>query len=71
MEQINIPILKSCPFCGGKACIFVDSGVKVYCTSCGCETPTYRDEKSPNGEPCGNAVKSVVVKWNRRKEMEI
>lgn len=71
MEQINAPILKNCPFCGGKACLFVDSGVRVYCTSCGCETPTYRDAKSPNGKPYGNAVKSVVEKWNRRTEMEL
>lgn len=71
MEQINTPILKNCPFCGGKAYLFVDSGVRVYCASCGCETPTYRDAKSPNGKPSGNALKSVVEKWNRRTEMEL
>ena len=71
MVRISTFDLKDCPFCGGRACIFVDSGVKVYCTSCGCETPTYRDTKSASGEPFGNTVRSVVEKWNRRTEMEL
>lgn len=53
----------------GRCTVF--AGVRVYCSSCGCETPTYRDAKSPNEKPYGNAVKSVVEKWNTRTEMEL
>lgn len=37
MESIN-SILKPCPFCGGKAVLFVENGVQVVCLSCGVRT---------------------------------
>lgn len=32
--------LKSCPFCGGDARLFVNNGVEVQCTKCGIHTET-------------------------------
>ena len=32
--------LKPCPFCGGKARLFVSNGVRVLCTKCGATTWT-------------------------------
>lgn len=34
-EQV---ILKPCPFCGGKAVVHVNDGVRVVCTECGAKT---------------------------------
>lgn len=42
MESIN-SALKPCPFCGGKAVLFVESGVQVICLSCGVRTSSKTD----------------------------
>lgn len=57
--------LKDCPFCGGKAYLFVNDGVRVLCGTCGASTNTLVDEWY-GGEPNGSAVKAVIEKWNRR-----
>ena len=35
--------LKKCPFCGGKAAVFVHNGVKVLCLTCGAQTDSHVD----------------------------
>lgn len=42
MKSIN-SVLKPCPFCGGKAVLFVESGVQVICLSCGVRTSSKAD----------------------------
>ena len=34
----NMDELKKCPFCGGKAAVVVNDGVKVMCITCGAQT---------------------------------
>ena len=57
--------LKPCPFCGGKAVLHVNSGVCVICTKCESKTMTLADGQY-GGRYSGDAVKSVIEKWNRR-----
>ena len=57
--------LKKCPFCGGKAALFVHNGVKVLCLTCGAQTDSYMDFMMRTGH-CSNAVKKVTDAWNRR-----
>lgn len=55
--------LKPCPFCGGKARLFVSNGVRVLCPKCGATTRILVD-----GERGGtSAVEDVIKAWNRRK----
>lgn len=54
--------LKSCPFCGGKARLFVGDGVRVICSKCYVGTMILTD----NMEYESNAVETVVEAWNRR-----
>ena len=54
--------LKSCPFCGGKARLFVDSGVRVLCTKCYASTRILTDEYLYESV----AVETVINNWNRR-----
>lgn len=54
--------LKPCPFCGGKARLFVNGGVKVICSKCYASTMILTD----NMEYESNAVEMVVEAWNRR-----
>lgn len=42
MESIN-SVLRPCPFCGGKAVLFVENGVQVMCVSCGVRTSSKTD----------------------------
>ena len=56
--------LKPCPFCGGTATLFVNEGVRVYCTKCGNSTGTFADEY--NLFQKGTAIETVVKKWNKR-----
>lgn len=65
-EQV---ILKPCPFCGGKAVVHVNDGVRVVCTECGAKTKSLVDGYS-QGRPMGSAIKSVVKAWNRRTNNE-
>lgn len=57
--------LKPCPFCGGKAHLFVDRGVRVLCPQCGAQTKILCDAMTARGVS-GNATLSVVKAWNRR-----
>lgn len=57
-----MPELKSCPFCGGKARLFVDGGVRVLCSKCYASTKILTDEL----EYSSNAVETVIGEWNRR-----
>ena len=54
--------LKSCPFCDGKARLFVNGGVRVLCSKCYASTKILTDEL----EYDSNAVETVIGKWNRR-----
>lgn len=54
--------LKPCPFCGGKARLFVGDGVRVICSKCYAGTMIQRDSV----ESESNSVKTVVEAWNRR-----
>lgn len=58
--------LKPCPFCGGKAVVHVNDGVRVICTACEARTLTLIDGLS-QGMPTGSAVGSVIEAWNRRE----
>lgn len=57
--------LKLCPFCGGKAHVFVNDGVRVICSKCGTSTKILVDAFTANGI-VGNATASVIKAWNRR-----
>ena len=57
--------LKPCPFCGGKAYLFVQDGVRVICVKCNATTKCLVDSMSSNGV-AGNATKAVIEAWNRR-----
>ena len=57
--------LKPCPFCGGKAYLFVDNGIRVLCVQCGASSKVLCDMRTANGV-AGNATKSVIEAWNRR-----
>ena len=69
MEKVEMLELKRCPFCGGKAYLFVDSGVKVCCSCCNAQTQTLCDMKGGSNVPSGSAVKRVIMLWNKRTEM--
>lgn len=59
--------LKPCPFCGGKAKLFVNDGVRVLCVKCRATSKILVDEY--NGfEIRTNAVRDVVEAWNRRAD---
>lgn len=56
--------LKPCPFCGGKARLFVSDGVRVICSKCYAGTKILTD----NMEYSSNATETVVEAWNRRAD---
>lgn len=57
--------LKPCPFCGGKARLFVDGGVRVVCSKCYVGTMSLTDNIV---EYESNAVETVIKAWNRRAD---
>lgn len=59
--------LKPCPFCGDKAYLFVNDGVRVICGKCRATSKTLVDGLTANGVS-GNAVKAVIDAWNRRAQ---
>lgn len=64
-EKMQEVELKPCPFCGGKAVIHVNDGVRVICKECGAMTKCLIDVTT-YGRPTGSAIGSVVDAWNRR-----
>lgn len=58
--------LKPCPFCGSKAVLFVDNGVRVMCPKCEASSKIRVDAMTYSGNVVGNATKSVIEAWNRR-----
>lgn len=61
--------LKPCPFCGGKAQLFVlkESGVCVVCKSCGNRTNLASDFDFSKTDEM-TAVGRSIERWNRRVE---
>ena len=57
--------LLPCPFCGGKAYLFVDDGVRVICPKCEASTKI-RCDCIICDKVTGNAVRSVIESWNTR-----
>ncbi len=66
-EGVEMSELKPCPFCGGKATLFVDGGVRVLCPKCGASTKILRDSMTTRGV-AGNATEAVIEAWNRRAD---
>lgn len=64
-RKMNEIELRLCPFCGSKAVIHIEDGVRVVCTKCGAMSKCLVDSYS-QGRPTGGALKSVVEAWNRR-----
>ncbi len=69
MESINSK-LRPCPFCGGKAVLYVKSGVQVVCMSCGIGTSIYSDVAFQKGVSqerfTTSSIDKVIEEWNRR-----
>ena len=59
--------LKPCPFCGGKAVVHIDDGVRVMCRECGAMSKCLVDGYS-QGKPNGGALETVIKAWNRRTQ---
>ena len=57
--------LKPCPFCGRKARLFVNGGVRVICPKCYAGSRILSDEM----EYSSNAVEAVIEAWNRRADV--
>lgn len=62
------PKLKACPFCGGKARLFANDGVRVICTKCKAQTNATMDTATDAHR--FNSVRAVISRWNRRTEDE-
>ena len=74
MESIN-SVLKPCPFCGGKAVLFVEHGVQIMCLSCGVRTSSKVDKTFQKGisqeRIVTDSVDQVIEEWNRRVDTNI
>lgn len=57
--------LKPCPFCGGKAYLFVNDGVRIRCGDCRASTQVLVDAWTGRA-PSGNATQKVIKNWNQR-----
>jgi cytochrome c peroxidase len=65
----KMPKLKPCPFCGGKASLFMGEVVKVTCNVCHASTRALYDTRSKYGVITENA-EAVVFLWNMRTNNE-
>lgn len=63
--MVIMPELKPCPFCGGKAALFVNDGVRVFCTKCRAQTKVIKDGMFGTSV-LGNATAAVIEGWNKR-----
>lgn len=59
--------LEKCPFCGGKAVVHIDDGVRVVCRECGA-TPKCLVDGYSKGKPNGSTLETVIKAWNRRTQ---
>lgn len=58
--------LKKCPFCGGIGKIVAyENGVKVICSNCFIQTPSYMDSSTVNAR----AVEHAIARWNDRRKI--
>ena len=55
--------LKTCPFCGGEAELYVNGGISARCRKCYCGT-TFKEDSYPRLSQ--NAVERAIEEWNRR-----
>lgn len=62
--------LLPCPFCGSKAHLFVQNGVRVICPKCDASSKILVDGRGPRGFT-GNATKAVVRAWNTRTQVVV
>ena len=60
--------LKSCPFCGDEADIYVGNGVMVVCKNCGCYTPHLEDACALINRYKNNIIYEIIENWNMRYE---
>lgn len=58
--------LKSCPFCGGEARLFVNDGVRVLCNKCHASSKILVDSEYYET----SAVEIAIKAWNRRTEVK-
>lgn len=58
--------LKPCPFCGEKARLFVNNGVRVLCNKCHASSEILVDSEYYKT----SAVEKVIEAWNRRAEVK-
>lgn len=64
-ENKNCLNLEPCPFCGGKAFLYVNDGVCVRCGNCKAQTRVLIDGWGVHGA-AGNATLAVIEAWNKR-----
>lgn len=61
--KMNIPPLKSCPFCGGEAELRIGehsfTDAKVVCVGCSAEGPIFDTE-------CDSPIMDAIAHWNTR-----
>lgn len=50
----DYPKLRSCPFCGGKAVLYGEFAIWIYCNKCGCERPVRYNKDE------------AIEAWNKR-----
>lgn len=65
----KMPKLKPCPFCGGKASLYMVEIVKVTCNACHASTRALYDPRSRYGVITEN-IEAVVFLWNMRANDE-
>jgi Lar family restriction alleviation protein len=67
LPKEHLTMLKNCPFCGGKAVVHINEGVRVVCRECGATSKCLVDGYS-KGKPNGSTLETVIKAWNRRTQ---